>query len=132
MRKTLVSSPGQPLTEEDRCPRKFSSTSPAENRMAEPARHYRSGAHRPYDGSKPGPGPLAWRVGRVRPQHLTAAAVALALVTAGGVYAIGQAGLQAEPPPAAAEPSAAAVTSPLTAPPTSAAAAGSAAPTASA
>jgi beta-lactamase class A len=100
--------------------------------MAEPARHYGSGAHRA-DGSKPGPGPLAWRVGRVRPQHLTAAAVAVALVAAGGVYAIGQTGLQAEPPPAAAaEPSAAAVASPLSAPPRSAAAAGSAAPTASA
>jgi beta-lactamase class A len=78
-------------------------------------------------------------VGRIRPQHLTAVVVAVALVAAGGVYAASQAGLQAEPPAAAAEPSAAAAgpsaaaaASALAAPPTPAAPAGSAAPTASA
>jgi len=107
--------------------------------MTKPARHYGSGVHRADDGSKPGPGPLAGRAGRIRPQHLTAAAVAVALVAAGGVYAIGQADLQAEPPAAAAElptaaaePPGTAVASPRTASPTSAARAGSAAATPSA
>ena len=87
--------------------------------MTEPARHYGSGGHRADDGSKPGPWPLAWRMGRIRPQYLTAAAVAVALVAAGGVYASGRAEIPADAPAAAAEPSGTAVASPLTAPPSS-------------
>ncbi|SDP40028.1 Beta-lactamase class A [Arthrobacter sp. ok909] len=87
--------------------------------MAEPARHYGSGGHRAADGSKPGPWPLAWRVGRIRPQYLTAAAVAVALAVTGSVYASGQAGMPGIPDePAAAAAAAAsgtAVTAPLTA-----------------
>ena len=72
-------------------------------RMTEPTpRHYRSGGHRASDGSQPGPRSLARREGRIRRQYLTAAAVALALVAAGGVYAGVQAGLPSEPPAAAA------------------------------
>ncbi|WP_237563551.1 serine hydrolase [Arthrobacter sp. H-02-3] len=84
--------------------------------MTEPARHYGSGGHRAADGSKPGPWPLAWRVGRIRPQYLTAAAVAVALAMTGSVYASGQAGLPGIPDePAAAAASGSAVTAPLTA-----------------
>jgi beta-lactamase class A len=87
--------------------------------MTEPARHYGSGGHRAADGSKPGPWPLAWRVGRIRPQYLTAAAVAVALAVTGSVYASGQAGMPGIPDePAAAAAAAAsgtAVASPLTA-----------------
>ena len=84
--------------------------------MTEPARHYGSGGHRAADGSKPGPWPLAWRVGRIRPQYLTAAAVAVALAVTGSVYASGQAGIPDEPAAAAAAAaSGTAVTSPLTA-----------------
>jgi beta-lactamase class A len=54
--------------------------------IGSPARHYASGRHRPDTDGVPGPWPLAWRVGRIRPQFLTAAAVALALVSAGAVY----------------------------------------------
>ena len=71
--------------------------------MTEPTpRHHRPGAHRAGDGSPPGPRPRARRGGRIRPQYLTAAAVALALVAAGGVYAGVQAGIPADPPAAAA------------------------------
>ncbi|MGY3320872.1 serine hydrolase [Arthrobacter sp. TE12232] len=87
--------------------------------MTEPARHYGTGGHRASDGSKPGPWPLAWRVGRIRPQYLTAAAVAVALAVTGSVYASGQAGMPGMPAePAAAAAAAAsgtAVTAPLTA-----------------
>ncbi|WP_018773234.1 serine hydrolase [Arthrobacter sp. 131MFCol6.1] len=72
-------------------------------RMPEPTpRHYRSGGHRASDGSQPGPRALARREGRIRRQYATAAAVALALVAAGGVYAGVQAGLPSDPPAAAA------------------------------
>jgi len=71
-------------------------------RMPEPTpRHYRSGGHRANDGSQPGPRSLARRAGKIRRQYLTAAAVALALVAAGGVYAGVQAGLPSDPPAAA-------------------------------
>lgn len=60
-----------------------------------PARHYGSGRHRPGTDGVPGPWPLAWRVGRIRPQFLTAAAVALALVSASNVYVA----VHAEAPP---------------------------------
>ncbi|MGZ4662074.1 MAG: hypothetical protein ACXVYB_12425, partial [Arthrobacter sp.] len=87
--------------------------------MTEPARHYGSGGHRAADGSKPGPWPLAWRVGRIRPQYLTAAAVAVALAVTGSVYASGRAGMPGIPDEPAAAAAAAvsgtAVTSPLTA-----------------
>jgi beta-lactamase class A len=70
--------------------------------MTEPTpRHYRSGAHRAGGGSHSGARPLTRRAGWIRPQHLTAGAVALALVTAGGVYAGVQAGIP-DPPAAAA------------------------------
>lgn len=54
--------------------------------LGSPARHYSCGRHRPETDGVPGPWPLAWRVGRIRPQFLTAAAVALALASAGNVY----------------------------------------------
>ncbi|CAH0257121.1 hypothetical protein SRABI26_03296 [Arthrobacter sp. Bi26] len=81
-----------------------------------PPRHYRSGAHRADGGSQLRPRPLAKREGKIRPQYLTAAAVALALVAAGGVYAGVRAGIPADPPAAAATTSGtAAAPSPLAA-----------------
>ncbi|BCW71565.1 serine hydrolase [Arthrobacter sp. NicSoilB8] len=83
--------------------------------MTEPARHYGAGAHRADAGSRPGPG-LPWQLRRIRPHFLTAAAVAGALVVAGGVYATVQTGIPGEPPAAAAAtPSGTAVASPLSA-----------------
>ena len=70
--------------------------------MTEPTpRHFRSGAHRAGGGSQSGARPPARREGWVRPQHLTAAAVALALVAAGGVYVGVQAGIPDSPAAAA-------------------------------
>ena len=70
--------------------------------MTEPARHYGSGVHRADAGSKPVQWPLARRLRRIRPQYLTAAAVAVALVVAGGVYASVQTGTPVDSPAAAA------------------------------
>ena len=68
----------------------------------------------------PRPQPVPRHKGRIRPQYLTAAAVALALVAAGSVYASVQTGVPAGSPPAAATAAGTAVASPLTAPQASA------------
>jgi len=77
---------------------------PAEAPVIEPpARHYSSARHRPGDVDGI-PGPLAGGVGRIRPQFLAAATVAVALVAASSVYATVQSGGTAGP---AADPRAA-------------------------
>ncbi|MFF2244034.1 serine hydrolase [Arthrobacter sp. NPDC058130] len=85
-----------------------------------PPRHYGSGGHRADDGSQPASRPVPRHERRIRPQYLTAAAVAVALVAAGTVYATVQTGVPPDAPAAAATPAAAAAgtagASPLTAP----------------
>lgn len=90
-----------------------------------PPRHYGSGGHRADDGSQAGSRPVRPHTWRFRPQHLTAAAVAVALVAAGSVFATVQAGVPTDLAAAAATPGATAagtaadvnvVASPLTAP----------------
>lgn len=86
--------------------------------MSEPARHDAAGGHRANSDSKPGPGTITWRLRRHRPHYLTAAAVAIALVVAGGVYASVQTGTPVDSAAAAAAtPSGTSAASPRTAVP---------------
>ena len=78
--------------------------------MPEPGRHYKAAEHRA-DRSKPGRWPLARRA------YVTAAAVVVALIAAGGVYVTTQTGPPADTS-AGAAPSGTTVASPLTAPQT--------------
>lgn len=82
--------------------------------MSEPARDDASGGNRADARSRPGPGSITRRLRRHRPHYLTAAAVAVALVVAGGVYAGVQTGAPVDSAAAAAAtPSGTAAATPL-------------------